>query len=107
MYQGDRKQIQILVTNPDTGLALDLAPFTSITWVAYRGTNKETILSKSLSDGISVPTPADGTIVIDLLPADTEDIYPSIFLHECEIDDGNDDVATVCTGTLKILFSKA
>lgn len=106
MHAGDRKQIQISVTEED-GSVLDLISFTQITWVIYHQTTKVAVLTKTLGAGITVPTPSNGVILIDLLPADTENISPSLYNHECEISDGSTNVATVTTGFVKILYSKA
>lgn len=106
MHQGDRKQVEIPVTN-ELGAALDLGPFTEVVWVVYHPTTKNIVLTKSLGDGITVPIVSDGVIIIDLLPEDTVDIIPNTYNHECEISDGADVVATVTTGTIKIIFSKA
>lgn len=104
MHQGDNKEI--IITNYDENDAiLDLTGY-SIVWVAYHPTTKALILSKSLGDGITVPTPENGQIVISLLPADTLSVVPNTYNHEVEITLSSV-VSTTTTGTIKILFSKA
>lgn len=105
MFAGDTRQITISVTDED-GAALPLTGYDAI-WVVYKQTTKELILSKVLGSGIMIPTPANGQIIIDLLPEDTEDITPGKYLHECEISTSSTDVSTVTTGIIKILYSKA
>jgi len=109
MYRGDSKEIRIPITDEATGLAVDLTPYLSgsIIWVVYNRTSKATILSKSYGDGISVPTPSSGEIIITLRPEDTESIIPNTYNHECEISSSSTNVATVTTGTINILYSKA
>lgn len=110
MYQGDTKEIHIAVTDEATGLPLDLSPyvaFDGITWVMYRQTSQQTVLTKTYGEGITVPIPSNGEIIITLLPTDTENINPSTYNHECEIVSSNTNVATVTTGTVKLLFSRA
>jgi hypothetical protein len=106
MYAGDSKEIEIAVVD-ENGAPLDLTPYDAINWVAYKPTTKEIVLSKILGSGIMVDTPLAGIIKISLVPADTENIYPLIYAHECEINSGTTVVSTVCTGTMKIVYSKA
>lgn len=103
MFQGDTKDIEITVTD-ENGALLDLSSYDSINWVVYRPTTKETVLSKNLSNGITVPSL--GIIQISLTPADTELITPMIYSHECEINSGASVTSTVCTGSFKLFYSK-
>ena len=105
IFQGDTKQITISVTDED-GAILPLTGYDAI-WVVYKQTSKELIISKVLASGISIPTPSNGEIIIDLLPEDTETVIPGTYLHECEISTSPIDVSTVSTGTIKVLYSKA
>lgn len=110
MYQGDTKEIHIIVTDEETGLPLDLSPYVAndgIVWVLYGQTNKNIILSKSYGEGITVPVPSTGELIVTLLPTDTENVIPNTYNHECEISSSSTNVATVTTGTLKILYSRA
>jgi hypothetical protein len=104
VFQGDTKDIFIDVVD-ENGAALDLSSYDAIHWVAYKPTTKEEILSKTLGSGITVPSL--GVIKISLVPADTEILTPLIYAHECEISDGTNVVSTVCTGTMKVIYSKA
>ena len=105
MYQGDTKQVIITIYDED-GVILPLAGY-DITWVVYHPTTKNVILSKSLGSGITVPTPLNGEVIIELLPVDTENVVPNTYNHECEISTSTTDVATTTTGTIKILYSRA
>lgn len=104
IFQGDVKQITISVTDE----ADDILPLDGydIIWVWYRATNKEEVLRMTLGDGITVPTPSNGQIKIDVLPVDTEDIVPNTYIHECEISTSPTDISTVTVGTVKVLYSK-
>lgn len=106
MYQGDTKNIEIEVRD-ENGAILPLDPYDGITWIVYNTTTKATVLTRTLGDGITVPTPSNGVILISLVPADTENIIPNTYAHECEIVSGTSIVATVATGTIKIIYSKA
>jgi hypothetical protein len=106
MFAGDSKEIEIAVVD-ENGAALDLTPYDAINWVVYKPTTKEIVLSKTLGSGITVAAPLTGIITISLVPADTENIFPMIYAHECEINSGTSVVSTVCTGTMKIVYSKA
>lgn len=109
IFAGDSKQIEILVTDEDTDLPVDLTPYLSgtIIWVVYDKSTKNLILSKSLGSGVTVPSPSSGIVIITLSPTDTENITPKLYNHECEISSSPTDVATVTTGTINILYSKA
>lgn len=105
IYLGDSKQIIITVYD-ETGAILPLDGY-DITWVLYKLTSKQIVLTKTLGAGITVPTPANGQILIDIQPADTENLVPNTYLHECEISTSPTDVATVTTGTVKAIYSRA
>lgn len=104
VFQGDNKQIIITIYDEDD-VILDLTGY-DIVWVVYHPTTKALVLSKALGDGITVPTPANGQLVIDLEPADTLVVVPNTYNHECEITAGSV-VSTTTTGIIKILYSKA
>jgi hypothetical protein len=106
MYQGDTKNIEIEVTDANDAI-LPLDPYDGIRWVMYHPTTKALVLEKTLGDGITVPTPANGVLVISLEPSDTESVVPNTYNHECELMNGATVVATVTTGIIKIIYSKA
>ena len=106
IFQGDTKDVYITVTN-ENGAILDLTPYDAIRWVVYHQVNKALILEKTLSSGITVPVGTDGVIKISLVPADTENVQPNTYNHECEVSSGGTVVATVTVGTVKIIYSKA
>lgn len=109
LFAGDRKDIEILITN-SAGNAVDLTPYMisgGIVWVMYHPTTKQIVLTKEFGSGISVPTPSNGIAVISLLPADTVDVTPKLYNHECEINGSPTEVATVTTGTVNLLYSRA
>lgn len=105
IFQGDSKQIIITVYDENDAI-LPLDGY-EVSWVMYRSTNKQLVLSKTLGDGITIPTPSNGQIVIDFLPDDTVNIVPNTYAHECEISTGPTDVSTVTVGAVKVFYSKA
>lgn len=105
LYLGDTKQIIITAYNEAGGI-LPLAGY-DITWVVYKSTTKAIVLTKTLGAGITVPTPSNGEIVIDILPVDTMNLIPNTYLHECEISTSPTDVATITTGAVKMIYSRA
>lgn len=107
IYQGNTREIIILVTDDDTGLPMNLSGY-SIRWVAYEQTSKSIVLEKtSGGGGITVPNPANGEIVITIANADTQNLVPKLYNHECEISISTTSVITTTVGTMKVLYSKA
>ena len=106
MHQGDRKQLVVEITDENEA-PINLGSYDEITWVAYHPSRKSTVLTKTLSDGITVTDVINGVITIDLLPVDTLNILPNIYAHECELSDGGTNVSTVFTGSVKIIYSQA
>lgn len=105
IYIGDAKQV-IITAYDENDAILDLSGY-DIVWVMYKSTTKNIMLSKSLGSGITVPTPSNGQILIDILPVDTENIVPNTYLHECEISTSPTDVSTITTGSVKVIYSRA
>lgn len=105
MYLGDTKQVIITVYDENDAI-LDLSGY-DITWVLYKLTSKQIVLTKTLGSGISVPAPSSGQIVIDILPVDTENLVPNTYVHECELSSSPTDVSTITTGTVKLIYSRA
>jgi len=104
LYAGN--SLQVIITVYDCNDAVvDLTPYTTIEWTAYKQTSKESILTKSLVSGLTVPTPSNGQIIITFTPADTTSIAPALYSHQCEISTATD-VYTVAVGTMKLLYNK-
>lgn len=104
VYVGDTKAVTITIKDENLEI-LNLAGYT-FNWVMY-DSDGDIILTKTLADGLSVPTPSNGGVVILLEPEDTIDLDPDIYYHEMEITSSDGDVSTVTTGYVKITDSKA
>jgi len=104
IYQGDSKEVIISVTNED-GSVTDLAGYAGAVFVAYNQTLDSIVIQKLLADGITIPTPSNGQLVITLDSEDTEDLVPKNYGIQCEIEDAFGNHATVMTGYMKVLRS--
>jgi hypothetical protein len=104
VYIGDTKAVTVTVKDEDADI-LNLTGYTC-NWVMYDG-DGDIVLTKTLSTGLSVPTPSNGQVVILLEPEDTEDLEPDTYYHELEITSSDGDVSTVTTGYVKVSNSKA
>ncbi len=105
MYQGDDKQI--IITAKDTsGNIIDLTGYDAV-WVVYDQTVENVVLMKSTqpTEGITIPTPANGEIVIELVGDDTSGLLPKLYGHQCEIQDVSGHHSTVTVGFMKVLKS--
>jgi hypothetical protein len=103
IYQGEVKILRMPITD-DNNLPVDLAN-TAITWIMYRQTTKEIIVTKTLNNGIEiVGNTTDGIIDITIDPADTTDLLMCQLNHECKIVDAIGP-SVVCVGIVNILDS--
>jgi hypothetical protein len=107
IYQGDSKQVTFTVRD-ENGAALALAGYTA-TWVLYKDRDKAAtaVLSKTIGDGLAVPTPSNGKVILTLAPAATETLATGKYSHELEVVSGAGDVSTVTTGDVTVFYSKA
>lgn len=103
IYQGDDKRIIITAKDVD-GNIINLAGH-SVIWCAYDQTLENIIIQKSTSNGISIPTPASGEIIITLEGLDTSSVIPKNYGHQCEIKDSFDKHYTITTGFMKVIKS--
>jgi hypothetical protein len=107
IYQGNTRDVVIEVLDSDTGLPVSLSGY-SVRWVVYEQTSKAIVLQKaSGGTGITVPNPTDGKIIIALDAADTQNLTPKVYNHECEIYISTTSVITVSVGTMNVILSKA
>ena len=104
VYAGDDKEVTITVRDENSEI-LNLTGYT-LNWV-MSDEDEDAILTKTLSDGLSVATPSNGQVLLTLVPADTEDLEPGIYHHELEITSSGGKVSTVTTGYVKVSYSKA
>lgn len=101
MYQGDNKTIIITVYNEDGGVAT-ISGYSAV-WCAYRQTPFTIAIQKSTLDGITIVDP--GQIHIALEQEDTENLDPTVYGHQCEIEDALGNHSTVTTGYLSLIRS--
>ena len=105
LYQGDNVNIIITVVD-DNNQILNLTGY-NVVWCLHEQTTEQVILQKTTSpgEGITVPDPTNGEILIPLLQDDTAEMTPKIYGHQCEIEDSSGNHSTVTTGYLKLFKS--
>lgn len=94
--QGDTQYFDVSVVD-GSGDAVDLTGAT----IEYTLTHKETPLTKTRDDGITVTDAANGEFEILLSSSDTAELRAPAS-HHVEITDSDGDVATVLTGVVFI-----
>jgi len=106
-FQGDDKTIVVTLYDgdPDDGNLLPIVGC-HFKWVIYNKTTKAIILSKSSDDDITLDT-GNSQIRIAMDRADTLNLTPKTYYHECEMVDNNNHASTVFTGEFQLLLSKA
>lgn len=110
MYQGESKHVEAAVVDSDDQ-PLDMTGAT-IEWKAY-DTEDDSVASitKSTASGniviINKNATNDGLRII-LAPADTQNLSPEVYYHECRVTDstGNEEVVFVGDMTLKLSKTK-
>lgn len=98
IYAGETKYLRVTVTN-DVGAAKNLTGAT-IRW--HMRKLAETYIEKEYPTGITIESAAGGIFVVNLLPADTEDLGTGTYGHQAEITDSNNVTSTVMSGTVTI-----
>ena len=111
MIRGDTTQFPFTVT--DDGVPIDLT-LVELTWTAKRhwddADDADTNITKTLDGGITVLSPEDGTILIQMDTADTEGIesdptwWPAdwTYVWDLQVLDDYEQVRTRGRGTLKV-----
>ena len=105
VWAGDDKEITVIVREEDDSL-LDLSGYT-FNWVMYDLDDESVHLTKTLSTGLSVPTPSNGEVVITLEPDDTENLDTGLYRHELEATSSTNKISTVTVGYVIIRTSVA
>lgn len=100
MYAGDDKTLEVTLTDAD-GDPVDITAAT-IKWQCARSKGKASAISKSTSGGITITSAANGQFSVALSDTDTEDLSGS-FEHEAQVTFSDGTIATVLTGTMKIM----
>jgi hypothetical protein len=105
VFQGNTHTMIVVVEND--GVPVDLTDYDA-TWVVYNSTTKETVLTKTTASGggITIPTPANGEVVISLLPSDTESITPREYNQQLDIELDENTIYTASTGKFIVLYSQ-
>lgn len=102
MFAGDTKVLVVPVVDENTGEVVPLDGVLTIRWHLSKNVNKRpALLTKGLSNGITVTNAPGGIFEVSLDSADTEDLRGE-FYHEAEIIDEDDNVSTVVSGTITI-----
>lgn len=105
MFAGDTKRLHFTLTSgaPNND-PLDITDAT-IQWQVSKGTTARfsaiPVISKATDDGIVITDSFAGTLTIDLLPEDTENLKGN-FYYELQIVDATGDIATAATGQITI-----
>lgn len=106
-YQGDSRKLIFGPVRDTNGNLVDLTSALSVRWWMAKKVNStgdDIYIQKALGSGIAlVEDDGEWTIEVTLVPADTEDLAPGSWYHECEVVDAASRVATVMVGkfTLK------
>jgi hypothetical protein len=105
LYQGDNKNIIITVVD-DNDAILNLTGYNAV-WCMHDQTTREIIIQKTTSpaEGITIPIPTNGEIIMELGQEDTANVIPKTYGYQCEIEDASGNHATITTGYVKIFRS--
>ena len=102
IVSGNDRSVNITVTDDD-GNAVDLTGAT-ITWKAATSPEASSALITKTNDstnGISVSTPSNGVLTINLDPADTQSL-DGVYYHETLVTDSSGNKSTVAIGHMKV-----
>lgn len=90
VYQNEKRTIEITITD-DSG-----APFDLTGWdVQIRLKSGPNVVTKDLTDGLTVPTPSEGVVEMELTAVDTAEHGP--YSAEMRISDADTDVVVLKT----------
>lgn len=103
MFQGDNKELVITVYKQDGVSIQDLTGYNAV-WCAHNQTPENPVIIKTTSpgEGITIPDPSSGQLVIELANVDTNTLTPKTYGHQCEVEDALGNHATVTTGYMKL-----
>jgi len=102
IYQGDYRILEVTVLD-ETDAPRDVTGYLA-TWVVYKPTTKEIVLTKTVGSGISVLVGAVFDITLE--PEDTINLLGQ-YNHECELLDNSSHPFTILTGYFKVFSSEA
>lgn len=96
MFQGNNRVVNLRIVDP-TGEAVNLLDC-AIEWVLCKNRYSTPLVTKAAT----ISDAASGECVIDLVPADTENLSGD-FYHEAKLTDADGNVTTVVTGSVIII----
>lgn len=99
IYQGDERLIGFTIYQEDNITALDITAATFL-WVVAKRLTDTPVISKTSGAGISFNVAANGTLLVQIVKADTDKLQ-SDYQHELIMTLGGE-VKTVSTGTVTI-----
>jgi hypothetical protein len=98
-WQGNTRRLRLVSSADLTGVTL------ARWWLAKKVTSTGTdifVMKSSAAPGeITIDIP-NSTIIVDLLPDDTENVPAGSWYMECEVIDGQNRVTTLFTGKFKV-----
>jgi len=97
---GDDVTLVIQLTDSD-GMAVDLSQ-TEITWGLAPSSVADPRLIKTQNDGVTITDAPNGTIEIELAPADTSPLTYGDYYHEVQVVDDNDEVTTFVPDKIEV-----
>jgi hypothetical protein len=103
VYQGKDRIIEVTVYD-GYGAPLNITG-SDFTWVVYRPTPGNIVLTKTTTSGINLTVPASGLMEITLAPQDTINLLGQ-YNHEGEITTPTGAQDTIFTGYFKVYASK-
>lgn len=103
LYQGDDKELVITVRD-NAGALVDLTGYSAV-WCVHIRTPDNIVLEKTTSDGITIPTPGNGQLIVEIDGTDTAELLPRNYDHQCEVEDPSGHHTTVSVGYMKLLKS--
>lgn len=112
MWQGEDLVITVPVTN-SAGTAVSLTGATAVRWLLFSGRNAFTqadtaSVTKTLGSGIGLVNVNDTNdgVQITIDTADTDDLDPTIYYHECRVVDSSSDEQVVFIGNMYLKKSR-
>ncbi len=105
IVRSDDETLDILVTDEDTGAAVDLTS-ADITWMAKRRRNDadvDALITKAIGSGVTVTSAVGGVAEVAIAAADTDAITPGAYYWELQSVDAAGKTHTLAGGRIVIL----
>jgi len=99
-------RLSVTVSGPD-GNPTDLTNVQAIDYGFYgvspaKDYEAPPLFEKTLGSGVTVTDAAGGVFEIEILPADTKDLWPGEYYHQAAIQDAANDFYPALTGTFQL-----